>query len=127
MNSGNAKVNDQVLDVARTMAIHSAAMKPGYLNKEDVDEKTINDTLEEAEVAAQKNLKEGMPDHVAQKVIDGVKNKALSQMHKRDVLMEQDLATSEEKQLIKDYLKAQQKELGTSKLDIDEWVLFAIR
>jgi hypothetical protein len=30
-------------------------------------------------------------------------------MHKRDVLMEQDLATSEEKQLIKDYLKTQQK------------------
>lgn len=47
------------------MAIHSAAMKPGYLNKEDVDEKTINDTLEEAEVAAQKNLKEGMPENVA--------------------------------------------------------------
>ena len=88
MNSGSHEANEQVNDVARTMAIHSAAMKPGYLNIEDVDEKTISDTLEDAEVAAQKQLKEGMPEKVAAKVIQGVKNKALSQMHKRDVLME---------------------------------------
>jgi len=69
------------------MAIHTAAMKHGYLNIEDVDEKAINETLEEAEATAQKSLKEGMPEHVANKVILGVKNKALSQMHKRDVLM----------------------------------------
>jgi translation elongation factor EF-Ts len=80
-------MNDQALEVARTMAIHTAAMKPGYLNIEDVDEKAIKETLEEAEATAQKSLKEGMPEHVANKVILGVKNKALSQMHKRDVLM----------------------------------------
>lgn len=88
MNSGSQEANEQVQDVARTMAIHSAAMKPGYLNIENVDEKTIADTLEDAEVAAQKNLKEGMPENVATKVIEGVKKKALSQMYKRDVLME---------------------------------------
>ena len=80
-------MNDQALEVARTMAIHTAAMKPGYLNIEDVDKKAIKETLEEAEATAQKSLKEGMPEHVANKVILGVKNKALSQMHKRDVLM----------------------------------------
>jgi len=80
-------MNDQALEVARTMAIHTAAMKPGYLNIEDVDEKAIKETLEEAEATAQKSLKEGMPEHVANKVILGVKNRALSQMHKRDVLM----------------------------------------
>ena len=45
MNSGSQEANEKVNDVARTMAIHSAAMKPGYLNIEDVDEKTISDSL----------------------------------------------------------------------------------
>jgi len=97
MNSGSADANASCLAVARTMAIHSAAMKPGYMHKEDVDQKSIDETTEEATANAQKQLKENMPENVAAKVVAGTVKKALTTMYKRDVLMEQDLATSEEK------------------------------
>jgi len=48
MNSGSSDANASCLAVARTMAIHSAAMKPGYMHKEDVDQKSIDETTEEA-------------------------------------------------------------------------------
>lgn len=41
------------------------------------------------------NAKEGMPEHAKQKMLEGTEKKAVSKLIKSEVLMEQELATSE--------------------------------
>ncbi len=42
-----------------------------------------------------KNAKEGMPEHAKEKMLQGIEKKAESKLRKSEVLMEQELATSE--------------------------------
>ena len=46
--TGDASRNKDLEDIAYTLAMHSAAMKPGYLNKTDVPEEVLNEAREEA-------------------------------------------------------------------------------
>lgn len=41
------------------------------------------------------NAKEGMPEHAMQKMLEGTEKKAVKNLIKSEVLMEQELATSE--------------------------------
>jgi len=36
LDSGSEGLNEQVSEIARNLAMHAAAMKPGYTEKEDV-------------------------------------------------------------------------------------------
>lgn len=102
MKSDDKKFNNDVQELAQTLTLHIAAMKPIYLNKKEV------------------------PEEVKQKELAGESGeKALWKMFVRDVLMEQELATSEESIKVKQLIRERESELSTP-LSIKEWALFHI-
>ena len=67
-----------------------------------------------------------MPAEVKQKLLEeGPGDRALWKMFNKDVLMEQELATSEESLKVKQLIRERESELG-SPLLIKEWTLFNI-
>ena len=82
--------------------MHIAAMKPTYM-KQDM-----------------------IPEEVKQQILDGDKGeKALKKYIKRDVLWEQELATSEKSMTVGKFLKQKSREMNTS-ISIPHWALFMI-
>ena len=70
-------------DIARDVAMHVAAMNPGYVRREDVPE----DVLEhEKEVAKNQAIEMGKPENIAIKMVDGRINK----FYKEVCLLEQE-------------------------------------
>ena len=67
-----------------------------------------------------------MPEKAKEKMMQGVAAKAVRQLEKRDVLMEQELAMSEDNKTVAEYLREESKRLG-KEIDIKEWALFAIK
>lgn len=67
-----------------------------------------------------------MPEKTKEKMLQGVATKAVRQLEKRDVLMEQELATSEASLTVAQYLKDESKRLG-KEIEIKDWALFAIK
>ena len=55
-------------DIAKQIAMHVAAMRPGYLNIEDVPEDIIN---EEKEIILKQSENEGKPTEVLEKIVEG--------------------------------------------------------
>ena len=55
-------------DIAKQIAMHVAAMRPGYLNIEDIPEDKIN---EEKEIILKQSENEGKPKEVIEKIVEG--------------------------------------------------------
>ena len=86
-----------------SLAMHIAAMKPAYLTKEDIPESV------KADILAGENGE-----------------RALKKYIKRDVLMEQELATaSEGSDTVGKFLSGRSKQMGT-KINVENWALFMI-
>ncbi|CDW84465.1 elongation factor ts [Stylonychia lemnae] len=102
MQTNDKKHNGEIQDLAESLALHIAAMKPTYLNKKEVPEDL------------KKKLKE-----------EGPKDQALWKMYNRDVLMEQELATTEESIKVKTLMRQRESEIFTPIL-IKEWAFFNI-
>lgn len=66
-----------------------------------------------------------MPEKAKEKMLAGVAEKALSKVIKRDVFMQQELATNEESLTVEKFLEQKHKELG-HKFTISDWALFQI-
>ena len=69
-------------DIAKQIAMHVAAMKPGYLNIEDVPEDKIS---EEKEIILKQSENEGKPKEVMEKIVEG----KISSFYSDTVLNEQ--------------------------------------
>ena len=69
-------------DIAKQIAMHVAAMRPGYLNIEDVPEDKIN---EEKEIILRQSENEGKPKEVMEKIVEG----KISSFYSDTVLNEQ--------------------------------------
>ena len=69
-------------DIAKQIAMHVAAMRPGYLNIEDVPEYKIN---EEKEIILKQSENEGKPKEVMEKIVEG----KISSFYSDTVLNEQ--------------------------------------
>ena len=67
-----------------------------------------------------------MPANAREKAIAGVTAKAIQKLQKRDVLLEQDLATTDETMTVKAFMKAGSEKFGRE-IKIKQWVLFAIK
>ena len=90
MKSDDKKFNNELQELSQSLALHIAAMKPTYLNKKEV------------------------PADLKQKLLDeGPSDKALWRMYAKDVLMEQELATSEEPLKVKQLIREREAYLGT--------------
>jgi translation elongation factor EF-Ts len=102
MKTEDKKNNNELVILSEQLALHIAAMKPTYLNKKEVPAELKKELLEK-----------------------GPKDKAIWEMYNRDVLMEQDLATSDDSLKVKELLRGRESELGTPIL-ISEWAFFNI-
>ena len=80
--------------------MHAAAMKPGYTEKEDVPQEALEQAVTEAKDLALQKAREGMPEKAKEQMLKGIEKKAIQKLYKTEVLMEQELATSEQNQTI---------------------------
>ena len=67
-----------------------------------------------------------MPEKARENMLKGIAKKAVSKLQKSEVLMEQELATSDENLTVAAYLDAESARLGKP-VNVKEWVLFMIR
>ena len=103
--------------------MHTAAMKPSYITKDEVPQDAIDQAIEESKEQTIAKLKEGMPEKAKEKAIEGSAKIAVSMLNKRDVLMEQELITGGDNETVAKFLEAQSKELGCT-VEIKDWALF---
>ena len=74
--------SEEFKNVAKQVAMHIAALKPDYLNVEDVPETRIE---EEKEIIKNQSLNEGKPEEVVAKIVEG----KINSFYKDYVLNEQ--------------------------------------
>ena len=67
-----------------------------------------------------------MPEKAREKALQGIVAKAKERLQKRDVLMEQELATTDDAMTVQQYLKGESDKLG-KEIKVKQWVLFAIK
>jgi len=75
--------------------MHAAAMKPSYTSIDQLPASAIDQAVEEAKDLALQNAKDGMPEKAMDNMMKGIAKKAVTKLHKAEVLLEQELATSE--------------------------------
>jgi len=97
-------INSELEVISGSLAMHAAAMKPVYLQTSDITEETKTQLKEEGLQQALLKVKEGMPEKAKEKMLAGVAEKALSKVIKRDVFMQQELATNEESLTVEKFL-----------------------
>ena len=85
------------VEVAKDVAMHTAAMNPGYITREDVPEdvKAHEESVIKAEV-----MKEGKPENIAEKMVAGRMNK----FFKENCLVEQEFI-KDSSMTVGDYVK----------------------
>ena len=86
--SKDASLAGEMSEMAYTLAMHSAAMKPSFLSKGLVPEDMLAEAREEAK--AQLENQEGLTTDPAKlaKIVEGKQAKAVQLLYKRDVLLE---------------------------------------
>lgn len=74
--------NEEFRDLAHDLALHIAAMKPLYINKEDVSQEDLD---RETEKLRNQALAEGKPEQVVEKIVSG----RISKFYEEVCLLEQ--------------------------------------
>lgn len=115
-----------VTEIANTLAMHTAAMKPSYLTADQVPQSAKDQAIAEQKEITLSKLKEDAPDAAKAKALEGAEKSAVSKLIKSEVLMEQELATSDSSQTVAQFLKDEAKNLGVQ-IDIKSWALFQIK
>jgi elongation factor Ts len=78
--------------VASDLAMHIAALNPKYISPEDVPEEEVN---KEKEIYKAQLLKEGKPENIIDKILEGKINKYYSEV----CLVKQDFIKDEDKKV----------------------------
>lgn len=112
--------------IAGTLAMHTAAMKPSYLRKEDVPESAKQQAIEDQKEQTLQKLGEDASDDKKEKALLGATKSAISKLEKAECLLEQELATSEGNETVAQFLKSEAKRLGAD-IQIRNWALFQIK
>jgi len=89
--------------VAKDVAMQIAAMSPVAVDKDDVDEKVIE---QERKIGREKALQEGKPENIVDRIAEGMVNKFL----KENTLLNQEF-TKDSKKTVGQYIKEADKEL----------------
>lgn len=90
------EANEANLQKAKDVAMHVAAMDPGYLNKEQV---TIADLEHEKEIARKQLEEEGKPAQIIEKILIGKMNK----FYEDNCLVDQIFVKAENKETVAQY------------------------
>jgi elongation factor Ts len=102
-----AALSDDVKNLAKDIAMHISWSNPDYLSREDISPDVIEN---EREIQKQRAMKEGKPENIVGKIVDGRISK---EFFSRVVLLEQPFIKDEEK-TIKDIIDAVSKKVGES-------------
>lgn len=100
---GFNKSGDDYREAGRNVAMQVAAMKPIALDREHVDQETID---REKEIAKEQALKEGKPEHIVDRIVEGKLNKFFEEK----TLVNQEYV-KQKKTSIADYLKSVDSDL----------------
>ena len=106
MKAQDKQSNTEVQLLASQLTLHVAAMKPVYLSSADVPQ--------EVKVKAQED-----------ETTKGGKKRALDKLFRQEVMLEQELATSEDAIKIKELIKQKEALLNTT-IQVKEYALFNI-
>ena len=101
----NKEIGD--IQIAKDVAMQVAAMAPVAVDKDDVDQETIN---KEIEIGKEQAKQEGKPENLLEKIAMGKLNK----FFKESTLLNQDF-TKDNKKTIRQYLQEADKELTVTK------------
>lgn len=101
----NKKVSDEV---AKNIAMQSAAMAPVAIDKDDVDQNTIN---RELDIARETTRAEGKPEDMVEKIAQGKLNK----FYKESTLLNQEYFI-DNKMSVRQYLQSVEKDLTVTAL-----------
>ena len=80
LETGDQTLNEEVEQIAKTLAMHAAAMKPSYLSKEEIPRESIDQVVEEAQDQAKDKLSADMPDKARERALAGVAAKAVQKL-----------------------------------------------
>lgn len=97
------KQSDIISEVAKDVAMQVAAANPLFLNRDDVDEETLN---KEREIYKVQAMNEGKPEHIAEKMVQG----RIQKYYKENCLVEQVWIRNAD-YTIKKYLEEKSKEI----------------
>lgn len=97
--------NSQFQELGRDIAMHIAALKPKYLDENDVDQKTLE---QEREIQRERFLKEGKPEKIVDKIVDG----QMKKFYQENCLLYQEFAKAESHETVQDVLKAAIAKIG---------------
>jgi elongation factor Ts len=107
-----AKADDEV---AKDIAMHIAAQNPKYLNRNEVDQETLE---HEKHVLTQQALQEGKPANIVEKMVVGRLNKFL-----QDICLVDQPFVKDTDQKVSQYLKSNQNEvLSFIRLEVGEGI-----
>lgn len=110
--------NDEFQQMARDLAMHIAAAKPEFVNREDVPQELID---KELEINLQLARNEGKPEAAVQKIAEGRVNKRLQEL----VLMDQPFVKSPDGRSVKDALDDLRAKIG-EKIDVARFAAFRV-
>ena len=82
--------NEQFQELAHDISLQIAAMSPRYLKKEDVPQEDLDN---EREILTNLTLKEGKPENIVQRIVDG----RMSKFYSEYVLLEMPFVKDEKK------------------------------
>lgn len=112
-----ANASDDLKETLRGVAMHIAAVAPRFLNSDEVDEKTLED---EREVFTNIAKKEGKPENIIQRIVDG----KINSFYKDSCLLNQ-VYVKDSKATIATVLEEAGKAAG-GKVEIARFVRFQI-
>ncbi|MBE0700300.1 MAG: elongation factor Ts, partial [Acholeplasmataceae bacterium] len=103
------------MDVSKDMAMHVAANNPKYLDRSQVDQKTLE---HEKHILTQQALQEGKPENIVEKIVIGRLNKYL-----QDICLVDQGFVKDPDQKVSDYLKANKTSvLSFIRLEVGEGI-----
>lgn len=102
--SDSIKGNQAITDLGKDVCMQIAAMRPRYLNKNEVDEATLE---EEKKILMAQTMQEGKPQAVAEKIVAGRMNK----FYEENCLVDQ-VFVKDNKLTVQKHVDAVAKELG---------------
>jgi elongation factor Ts len=98
------KESDVVLNVAKDIAMQAAAANPLFLNRDQVDNETLN---KEREIYKVQAMNEGKPEKIAEKMVEG----RIQKYYKENCLLEQVWIRNGDYTITK-YIQEKSKEVG---------------
>ncbi|MEG2353260.1 MAG: translation elongation factor Ts [Clostridium sp.] len=110
------KVDASLLSAAKDVAMHVAAVNPLFLNKDNVDNSSVE---KEKEIFRVQALNEGKPENIVEKMVVGRINK----YYKENCLIEQQWVKNPDL-TITQFLNEEAKKIGAKKVTVSRFVRF---